>query len=79
MVIRLVRPVKTALMILPLSSEFGVIINTFFSDTYCDVSFGKSNWSVETTESIVLSHSCFSSVHVECFMIYGIFTVVALA
>lgn len=49
-------------------SELSSIIHLVFSDTYCDVSFVKSNWSVETTESIVLSHSCFRSVYVECFM-----------
>lgn len=37
MVIRLATPVRTALMISPFVFEFCVIINTFFSDRYCDV------------------------------------------
>lgn len=49
-------------------SELSSIIHLVFSDTYCDLSLDNSNWSVETTESIVLSHSCFRSVYVECFM-----------
>ena len=49
-------------------SELSSIIHLVFSDTYCDLSLDKSNWSVETTESIVLSHSCFRSVYVESFV-----------
>ncbi len=58
---------KRVFFVFDFLSELSSIIHLVFSDTYCDLSLDNSNWSVETTESIVLSHSCFRSVYVESF------------